>query len=276
MRCTVIMLMVCVFARLTQAEQPKSKEPTPEQLQEATRAFARVGARLDSDRDSQSIRVFKFLAPITDANLKGLSDLRFDFGMDLSGTQVTDAGLKELKELKHLTSLNLRDTWIADAGLKELKDLNQLTTMFLSNSYVTAAGMNELKHLTTLYLCGDTPVRNVWRQELKELQELKQLNTLCLRGQRATDSWLKELNDVKQITKLDVAGSQITDIGLKELRGLKQLTTLNLDHNQLTDWALFTLSDIGLLHASNRQPAGMAIGPRNPRKFTRWTLLARR
>src|SRR5262249_54117711 len=52
-------------------------------------------------------------------------------GVDLGGTKITDADLKGLKELKALQTLVLRRTEVTDTGMKELKELKSLQTLNL-------------------------------------------------------------------------------------------------------------------------------------------------
>jgi hypothetical protein len=102
-------------------------EPTPEQLTAAKEAYAKFGAEHD-----YIAKIHLFLMPqgTTDADLKGLPDLPFQFGLDLICPKVTDAGLKELTALKNLTTLYLDGTKVTDNGLKELKNLKNLMSHF--------------------------------------------------------------------------------------------------------------------------------------------------
>ncbi|MCX5654840.1 MAG: hypothetical protein NTY65_09365 [Planctomycetota bacterium] len=65
--------------------------------------------------------------------------------VDLSKTKVTDADLKGMKELKGLQRLLLGDTTITDAGLKDLKELKGLKNLGLAKTQITDAGLKDLK-----------------------------------------------------------------------------------------------------------------------------------
>src|SRR5262249_39693391 len=112
------------------AKQPQGGQPTPEQLQAAKDAFAKAGdvhKEVFDQPTNRTIAVFVMLESTKDADLKGLPDLPFGFGLSLGRTKVTDAGLKELKDLKQLTWLDLeghllKGNGVTDTGLKELKD----------------------------------------------------------------------------------------------------------------------------------------------------------
>ena len=90
---------------------------------------------------------------------------------------------------------------------------------------------------------------------LKELKDLKQLNTLDLYGTPVTDAGLKELADLKQLTTLNLSGTQVTNAGLKELKDLKQLTTLKL--RNVTDAGLAELKDLKQLTSLNLGATGV-------------------
>src|SRR5262249_12037426 len=68
---------------------------------------------------------------VTDADLKGLKELKALQTLVLRRTKVTDTGMKELKQLKSLQTLNLIGTKVTDAGLKELKAVKSLTSLQL-------------------------------------------------------------------------------------------------------------------------------------------------
>jgi RNA polymerase sigma factor (sigma-70 family) len=241
----------------------KSDEPTAEQLAAAKKEYAKFGAGSGARKTiGPTILVFTMPRKTTDADLKGLPDLPFHFGLhlmgnslvtdagmkelkglknltelNLFGTQVTDAGLKEIKELKNLTELNLRATNVTDVGLGELKELKNLNFLFLGNTKVTDAGMKELKELKNLnFLFLDNT--KVTDAGMKELKELKSLTTLSLWDTQVTDAGLKELKELKNLTRLNLFGTRVTDAGIKELKELKNLTILDLSGTQVTDTGL--------------------------------------
>src|SRR5437868_6633691 len=97
----------------------------------------------------------------------------------------------------------------------------------LDNTKVTDAGLKELKEvksLQTLYLS----VTAVTDAGLKELKELKNLQTLYLNGTKVTDRGLKELKDLKNLRTLEVAFTAVTDAGVKELKAA--LPKIDISH----------------------------------------------
>src|SRR5262245_58695846 len=54
--------------------------------------------------------------------------------------------------------------------------------------------------------------------DLKQLKELKHLQSLELGFTEITDKGLKELKHLKCLQTLDLTGTRITDVGLKELK----------------------------------------------------------
>ena len=64
--------------------------------------------------------------------------------MAVFGAPVTDAGLKELRELKGLRSLSLWHTQRTDVGLKELRGLTALQSLNIKKASVTDTQMKNL------------------------------------------------------------------------------------------------------------------------------------
>src|SRR5262249_22360996 len=56
-----------------------------------------------------------------------------------------------------------------------------------------------------------------------------------LRGTKITDAGLKELKELKSLETLNLLNTMVTDAGLKELKELKSLQTLGLRDTKVTD-----------------------------------------
>ena len=204
----------------------------------------------------------------------GADDVIF---LNLAGTSVTDVGLKELKNLKNLQTLNLTGTHVTGAGLKELKGLTNLRTLGLSNTQVTVSGLRELKGLTNLRTLDlevtDGALRSLREVGLLHALPCAQAEggkrpagpadviLLNLERTGVTEAGLKELKDLKNLQTLSLSNAQVTVSGLKELKDLKNLKTLSVPG--LTDGALRSLREVGLLHAldcagaeGGKRPAG--------------------
>lgn len=95
----------------------------------------------------------------------------------------------------------------------------------------------QLKHLQTLDLSGT----NVTDAGLEELAEFTQLQTLHLDGTSVTDAGLKELAGLNHLQTLGLAETGVTGAGLKELSGLTELQHLYLNTFCLTDAGLKNL-----------------------------------
>ena len=143
MRVAMLMWVMCVVPLLG-AEPPQSKEPTPEQLQAAKEAFAKIGGVLLISRNGQKPQ-FEMLRQSKDEDLKKIPEVPFLFGLSLAGTQVTDAGIKEISNIKNLTSLNLLGTKVTGAEMRQLLNLKHLTAVTLSLTKVTC-GMRKSPH----------------------------------------------------------------------------------------------------------------------------------
>jgi Leucine Rich Repeat (LRR) protein len=57
---------------------------------------------------------------------------------------------------------------------------------------------------------------------------------LDLSGTQVTDAGLKELKELKRLQTLDLSSTKVIDARLKELKQLKRLQTLNLFNTQVT------------------------------------------
>lgn len=131
--------------------EPKPAEPTKEQLDDAKKAFAKIGAAHEIIADpytKQTVHRFVFVMANkpTDADLKELPNPPFQFSLVFVDNQkITDAGLKELKRMKNLTVLRLLGMKVTDAGMKELQELKNLNELWLCGSLVTDAGVKQLK-----------------------------------------------------------------------------------------------------------------------------------
>src|SRR6266567_9632262 len=104
-QCRAALMSACVGLTLlfgslpASAEDKKPIEPTPEQLQAAKDAFAKLGAEYQPNGDPGTKRIvhwFVMPSETTDADLKKLNTLPqipFSFGLSLTYLKVTDAGL---------------------------------------------------------------------------------------------------------------------------------------------------------------------------------------
>jgi WD40 repeat protein/serine/threonine protein kinase len=131
---------------------------------------------------------------VTDADVKGLKNLKRLNMLNLGVTQVTDECLTELKDLKSLETLNIPFTRVTDAGLEHLKDLQGLQILNLAMTRVTDTGLKHLKGLKSLRLL-DLTGTGVTDAGVKHLKELKSLQWLLLPRTKVTDAGL---NDLKQ------------------------------------------------------------------------------
>ena len=84
-----------------------------------------------------------------------------------------------------------------------------------------------LKNLKTLGV-GGTPAlwgapkfAQVTDAGLKDLKELKRLQSLSLRLTLITDAGLKELKELKSLQRLDLTFTQVTEAGVKELKATR-------------------------------------------------------
>jgi mono/diheme cytochrome c family protein len=83
--------------------------------------------------------------PVSDADIKTISNLKNITRLNLENTGITDEALSYLKNMPNLEQINLYGTRITDQGLKELAKCPQLKVVFLWQTKTTAGGMEALK-----------------------------------------------------------------------------------------------------------------------------------
>jgi hypothetical protein len=169
-------------------------------------ALEKVGARIRRDEKRPGKPVvwvdLTYKTKVTDADLKGLKNLKSLQTLNLGATRVTDACLKEVKDLKDLQALQVPLTQVTDAGLKNLKNLQSLQLLNLAGTRVTDAGLKHLKGLKKLRLLDLTATR-VTDRGIKNLKDLKNLHWLRLGRTPVTDAGLKELNKALPRCRID-------------------------------------------------------------------------
>src|SRR5262249_4918363 len=82
--------------------------------------------RLRDFRQGALVKLNIANGPLSDTDLRVVSELQQLTLLGLGGTQITDAGLARLDGMRHLQELDLKGTGITDAGLEELQVLKRL------------------------------------------------------------------------------------------------------------------------------------------------------
>jgi hypothetical protein len=132
-------------------QTPKYAEPPKVQLDDAKKAFAKLGADFEKEEwDTHTLYVFSFPVDTNDEALKLLPMVPFSFGLSFEGTRVTNQGLTLVTKMKHLTFLNLTGTQVSDTGLKQLLTAKDLQYLSLRATGLTDAGLKEVAKLNTL------------------------------------------------------------------------------------------------------------------------------
>ena len=100
--------------------------------------------------------------------------------------------------------------------------------------------MKELKGLQTL----DVTKSSVTDAGLAHLKELNGLQSLDLTQTRVTDAGLAHLKELKSLQTLDLRRTPVTDAGVAHLKELKGLQTLSLLNTRVTDAGLPHLKEL--------------------------------
>jgi uncharacterized protein (TIGR03067 family) len=127
----------------------------------AVSAIKKLGGVITRDDEAPGrpvVKVVFFRIPVTNADLKTLTQLTELQTLGLMFSHVSDVGLKELARLKKLQWLDLTSSPISDAGLKDLAPLKGLQKLILRGcKRVTDAATKDLavfEHLESLDLTG--------------------------------------------------------------------------------------------------------------------------
>lgn len=83
--------------------------------------------------------------PVSDSDIKKISELKNITRLNLEKTNITDLALTYFKDLPNLEQINLYGTDITDNGLLALVNCAQLKSIFLWQTKVTPKGVEELK-----------------------------------------------------------------------------------------------------------------------------------
>lgn len=117
---------------------------------------------------------------ITDEQLRSLRDIAQQLvWLNLSYTPVTDDQMKVVSQLRQLRVLSLNNTGISDAGLSEISTLDELQSLSLVGTKVTDASIGtfvKLKKLTNLFLY-QTSISDTGLKTLMQEQEKLKIDT---------------------------------------------------------------------------------------------------
>jgi hypothetical protein len=131
----------------------------------------------------------------------------------ISRTGDLDAELRRLPSLWNLESLQLGECDVTEQGLAPLSSLGQLRELSLMR-------LNHIRYGGGLQGLSDVC--------LTPIQNLTNLETLTLTGNRITDSGLAKLAGLTKLEALDLDATDVTDAGLVHLQALRQLKTVGL------------------------------------------------
>ena len=231
---------------------------------------------------------------ITDSDLKKLSGLKHLKSFTCYGTSggITDQGASCLKGNRELESLMLWETnatgaflkdffgcpikqlaisrvynadpIFGDSGAKHLAKFPLLTSLYLNEqSLLTDATLTVLGKLDklddlSLYGCAGFSDRG-----FEPLKQLRNLNSLDLRGTAASDSAVAHLVEMPRLQRLKV-GENLTDKGFRELSKIFSLEDLYIGNSTASDEGLRFLGRINRLERldiGSTKITGTGLGP---------------
>jgi internalin A len=274
---TIFVVTLCCSSTAgdKKAAQPKSLEPTEEQLSAAHEAYVKLGASYRASynwRRKKTTHIFRFPRSTTDNDVKALVDLPFAFALDFGGVELSDGIIKNLKPLKKLTELTLWGARITDAGLNELTEFKNLTLLNLWATHATQTGVDDLQDALPkceIVFVGDVkpivihaPFEPISEQMVIAKEAFAKIGASYLVDtdpwsrrithyfslpRRTTDADLKNVPNLPFRFGLDLEGTRVTDAGLRELAGFTSLAGLVLSNTEVTDAGLKSLRNSGNL-----------------------------
>ena len=229
------------------------------------------------------------------ARLIGLKDLRFimlwhDSPQD---GKISSEGLRHLARLEGLEVLDLGRMPVTDEGLAALSVAPRLKHLNLYQGAMAehVEQLAKFRHLTKVNLRTYDETHEVTDDDLRYLDQLKELTELDLTNARITDRGLEQLVKHRRLKTLNLTSTRITDAGLKHIARLPHLEELALADTEIGDAGLASLSamrnlqclhlslmgitDEGLTHVSRLAQlhaltlAGTPVGDDGIRKLTR-------
>lgn len=164
--------------------------------------------------------------------------------LKLDGDAVTDAAIAPLSALTHLTALDVGKSKVTGIGFKTWPARPALMSLKLDDcpglgDGVLRAIVAAFPKLEALEVTGDAGA--ISPRGAAELDRLRHLTTLRLRGEVANDAIAAELARVETLTQLNLGKAKLTDNGLVALAKLPKLGKLHIVNPPITDGALKAL-----------------------------------
>jgi hypothetical protein len=155
------------------------------------------------------------------------------WGLHLGNTKVTDEGLRFLKEIPELRHLGLGEEGPWDFSHKPLPETSRITDAGLAH-------LRDLKQLQSLHIRG----LSVTDAGLDSLSGLSNLHNLFLSRTRVQGPGLASLKSLPQLLYLSLDGSTVSGKELSRLAGLPSLGLLSLNGIPLTTDGLTALKPL--------------------------------
>jgi len=173
---------------------------------------------------------------VSENAIKSLSKLTKLTGLNLSGTDVSDDALTDIANFKELKALCLdglafRGTCFPEIG--KLEKLEHLSMSDLKEPFPAGSlrYVFHLKNLKELDLGGI----EFTGQLIDGTPEKSELTFLDLTGAKIPEGFLKEVGQLKKLETLEIGHTPTNDAGVKNLLALKSLKHIGLAGTKLTD-----------------------------------------
>jgi hypothetical protein len=169
------------------------------------------------------------------------------WGLHLGNTRVTDAGLRSLEGISGIRHLGLGEEELRDFSRDPIPQTGRITDAGLSH-------LMNLKDLQSLHIRG-LPITDAG---LEPLSRLSGLHTLFLNRTKVRGPGLGRLKSLRELGYLSLDGTEVAGEGLEYLSGLPMLGLLSLNGVPLSDEALETLKGLRSLNYLEIRGCGLS------------------
>lgn len=173
---------------------------------------------------------------IHSSHLDGLATIPQLKSVTIVNDHITEASIQSLAKFQHIEELSLRFIPISDASMEHIGKLKQLKKLDLRGSGITGKSLVFIKEMTSLYYLdlwappnerGENPSdlpRKIQNDDLIQLSNLENLQTLDLSNSEVTNQGLAHLRTLKKLRYLE-----LNDTGLINVDGTKNRPALSDD-----------------------------------------------
>jgi len=172
--------------------------------------------------------------PVTDEVIGYAGQIKGLKTFDHTQSAMTAGGfLKFLDSVESLEQLTLFGDYVDDACMKRIGEMKEMKRFWTDSKSITSAGWVHLAGLTKLddLFLSET---NFGDDDMRALEDMKNLKSLGLNKTRITDNGMPSLAGLTKLRDLGLDGTRITDKGMEALTGMSELENLFVGMTEVT------------------------------------------